>query len=209
MVARREDKLQAAADMLKGEGLEVTVVVANMRDADSAPAIVARHKDAYGRLDVLVNNAGVGIAVPIDEFVDKFVDLQLTVNLRAIVQMYREAVPLLRESAKQNGTSLVVNIASIAAKRPAPLVSVYSATKAGVVGFTQAMNKELGSEGIKSTALCPAFVDTEMTTWVRDQVKQEDMIRPEDIASAVEWLLTVSPQCVVPEIQFTRPGDND
>jgi NAD(P)-dependent dehydrogenase (short-subunit alcohol dehydrogenase family) len=76
-----------------------------------------------------------------------------------------------------------------------------------VVGFTQAMNKELGSEGIKSCALCPGFVDTNMTSFVRDQVPQEKMIRPEDIGGAVRWLMTTSPQCVVPEIQFTRPGD--
>jgi len=69
------------------------------------------------------------------------------------------------------------------------------------------MNKELGSSGIKSTALCPAFVDTPMTDFVKGQVKAEDMIRPEDIAESVRFLLRVSPACVVPEIMFVRPGD--
>jgi NAD(P)-dependent dehydrogenase (short-subunit alcohol dehydrogenase family) len=209
MVGRREEKLQAAVDKLKADGLDVTGFVANLRDPAAAPSVVAQHRENYGRLDVLVNNAGVGDARVIEEQADKFIDLLLGVNLRAIVQFYREAVPLLREAAKERGSALVVNIASIAAKRPDALVSVYSATKAGVVGFTQAMNKELGAEGIKSCALCPGFVDTEMTVWVRDQVRQEDMIRPEDIAGAVGWLLTTSPTCVVPEIQFTRPGDRE
>jgi NADP-dependent 3-hydroxy acid dehydrogenase YdfG len=209
MAARRPEKLEAAGDTLRGEGLDVHTVAVDMRDPESPAAVVAAHKDKFGRLDVLVNNAGVGFGRPIGEFEDKRVDVQLDVNLRAIVAMYREALPMLRAAAAERGTALVVNTASIAAKRPAPLVSVYSATKAGVVAFTQAMNKELGSEGIKSVALCPAFVDTDMTVWVRDQVKQEDMIRPEDVASAVGWLLTLSPQCVVPEIQFTRPGDNE
>ena len=69
------------------------------------------------------------------------------------------------------------------------------------------MNSELGVEGIKSTALCPAFVDTPMTDYVKEHVKPEDMIRPEDIAEAVRYLLKVSPACIVPEMMFIRPGD--
>jgi len=70
------------------------------------------------------------------------------------------------------------------------------------------MHKELGSEGIKSTALCPAFVDTPMTDFVKGQVSPEEMIRTTDIAAAVAFLLDVSPACIVPEIQFLRPGES-
>jgi short-subunit dehydrogenase len=84
---------------------------------------------------------------------------------------------------------------------------VYSATKHAVVGWTEAMNKELGPQGIKSTALCPAFVDTPMTDFVKEHVKAEEMIRPEDISEAVRYLLRVSPHCVIPEMMFVRPGD--
>jgi NAD(P)-dependent dehydrogenase (short-subunit alcohol dehydrogenase family) len=69
------------------------------------------------------------------------------------------------------------------------------------------MNKELGAQGIKSLALCPAFVDTPMTDFVKGQVKAEEMIRPQDIAEAVRFMLRVSPACVVPEMMFVRPGD--
>ena len=209
MVARRPEKLDAAVEPLRAEGFEVQAVAINLRDAEAPTEVVARHKQAYGRLDVLVNNAGVGDGRPIEEQVDKYVDLVLSVNLRAVVQFYREATPMLRASAEEHHNALVVNIASIAAKRPGALVSVYSATKAGVVAFTQAMNKELGHLGIKSCALCPGFVDTGMTRWIRDQVPPDEMIKPDDVAGAVRWLLTTSPSCVVPEIQFTRPGDNE
>ena len=84
---------------------------------------------------------------------------------------------------------------------------MYSASKHGVVGWTEAMNKELGAEGIKSTALCPAFVDTPMTDFVKGQVPPEEMIRPQDIAEAVRFMLKVSPACVVPEMMFVRPGE--
>ena len=69
------------------------------------------------------------------------------------------------------------------------------------------MNKELNGDGIKSVALCPGFVDTPMTEFIREQVKQEDMIRTADIAGAVRFLLELSPACVVPEIVFQRPGE--
>jgi NAD(P)-dependent dehydrogenase (short-subunit alcohol dehydrogenase family) len=68
------------------------------------------------------------------------------------------------------------------------------------------MNKELGPEGIKSCALCPAFVDTPMTDFIKESVSALDMIRPQDIAEAVRMLLRVSPACVIPEIVFQRLG---
>ena len=68
------------------------------------------------------------------------------------------------------------------------------------------MNKELANDGIKSCALCPGFVDTPMTDFVKGMIPAEDMIRPEDIAESVRFLLTLSPGCVIPEIVFQRPG---
>jgi short-subunit dehydrogenase len=69
------------------------------------------------------------------------------------------------------------------------------------------MNKELNVDGIKSCALCPAFVDTAMTEFAKESVSAEDMIRPEDIAETVRALLHVSPACVIPEIMYQRPGE--
>jgi NAD(P)-dependent dehydrogenase (short-subunit alcohol dehydrogenase family) len=98
-------------------------------------------------------------------------------------------------------------MSSISGKSGQPWLSVYSATKAAVVGFTQAMHKELGTQGIKSTALCPAFVDTPTTEFVKGQVKAEAMIQVSDIAETVRVPLKMSPGCVVPEIQFVRAGE--
>jgi NAD(P)-dependent dehydrogenase (short-subunit alcohol dehydrogenase family) len=157
---------------------------------------------------VLVNNAGVGIGATVGEIVTRRLDMQLDVNLRTIVLFYREAIELLRATAKDAGGAQVVNTSSISGKRGQAWLSVYSATKAGVVGWTEAMNKELAPEGIKSCALCPAFVDTPMTDFAKaNGVEAEAMIRPEDIAESVRLLLKVSPACLIPEIIFERPGD--
>lgn len=208
VAARRPEKLQAAADGLAQAGLELQSVAANVSDEGEIQRVVAAHRERYGRLDVLVNNAGVGIGAPVGETVTKRLDMQLDINLRSIVLFYRECVGMLREAAAEHKNALVVNTSSISGKRGEAWLSVYSATKHGVVGWTEAMNKELGAEGIKSTALCPAFVDTPMTDFVKEHVKPEEMIRPRDIAEAVRFLLRVSPACVVPEIMFVRPGDS-
>lgn len=207
MAARRPEKLDAAVAGLAADGLDVQGVAANVSDEAEIQKVVAAHREKYGRLDVLVNNAGVGIGKAVGEIETKRLDMQLDINLRSIVIFYRECMPLLREAASEHKNVLVVNTSSISGKHGEPWLSVYSATKHGVVGWTEAMNKELGKEGIKSTALCPAFVDTPMTDFVKGQVAAEEMIRPEDIAESVRFMLKVSPACVVPEIMFVRPGD--
>jgi NAD(P)-dependent dehydrogenase (short-subunit alcohol dehydrogenase family) len=155
---------------------------------------------------VLVNNAGLGIGAPVAEIDTKRLDMQLNINLRSLVLCYRECVGLLREAAAEHRNALVVNTSSISGKSGEAWLSVYSATKAAVVGFTQAMNSELGGEGIKSCALCPAFVDTPMSDFVKGAFPAERMIRSEDVAEGVRMLLRLSPNCTVPEIMFEPPG---
>jgi NAD(P)-dependent dehydrogenase (short-subunit alcohol dehydrogenase family) len=204
MAARRPEKLEAACEQLRGEGLEVQQVAADVGDEADIARVVAAHRDAYGRLDVLMNNAGVGIGAAIGELDTKRMDIQLATNLRAIPLFYREALPLLRAAGAEHRNALVINTASIAGKRGQAWLSIYSATKFGVVGFTQAMNRELSALGIKSTALCPGFVDTPMTDFVKGQVPPQDMIQTSDITAAVRMLLGLSPGCVIPEIVFER-----
>ncbi len=96
---------------------------------------------------------------------------------------------MLREAGAEHGKALIVNTASIAGKAGQGWLAVYSATKAGVIGLSQAIQMEVGNAGIQVTALCPAFVDTPMTEWVQGQVKPEEMIRPEDLAETVRLLL--------------------
>ena len=207
VAARRPEKLEEAAEGLRGEGFEVEHVAGNLGDEDAVSQVVAAHRERFGRLDVLVNNAGVGIGSAVADIQTKHIDMQLNTNVKSIVLFYRECVGMLREAGAEHGNALVVNTSSISGKYGQAWLSVYSASKHAVVGWTQAMHKELGSEGIKSTALCPAFVDTPMTDFVKGQVEAEAMIRPEDIAIAVGALLDMSPACIVPEIQFVRPGD--
>ena len=205
LVARRPGKLEAAYEALRADGLEVQRVAADVGAEDDVVRAVAAHREAYGRLDVLVNNAGVGIGAPIGALDTKRMDIQLATNLRSLPLFYREAVAMLTAAGAEHGNALVVNTASIAGKHGQAWLSIYSATKFGVIGFTEAMNQELGGLGIKSTALCPAWVDTPMTDFVKGRIAAEAMIQTADIVAAVRMLLSLSPGCVVPEIVFRAP----
>ena len=205
--ARRPEKLEEAAEELRSAAIDVEAVPANMVDEDAILELVRRHRDRFGRLDVLVNNAGVGIGGPIADQDTKKLDMQIGVNLRAVVLTTRECLPLLKQAGAEHRKALVVNTASIAGKSGQGWLSVYSATKFAVVGFTQALHKEHSGDGIQATALCPGFVATAMTDWVAESVPKEEMTQPEDVAEAVRYLLRTSPACIVPELQFVRPGE--
>jgi NAD(P)-dependent dehydrogenase (short-subunit alcohol dehydrogenase family) len=207
LASRRPEKLAEAAERLRDAGCELEHVAANMADEADIQRVVGAHRNRWGRLDVLVNSAGVGVGSTVADMVTKRVDMQLDVNLRSIILFYRECADLLRAAGAEHRNALVVNMSSLSGKSGQAWLSVYSATKAAVIGWTQAMNKELFGEGIKSVALCPGFVDTDMTEFVRELVPREEMIRSEDVSEAVRFLLKTSPYCLVPEVVFQRPGE--
>ena len=95
--------------------------------------------------------------------------MQIDVNLRAVYLVTREAIPMLK-AAGADGGAMIVNTASIAGKRPQGWLAAYSATKAAVIALTEATAKELADDGVRCTAICPGFVDTAMTEWIRGEV---------------------------------------
>jgi NAD(P)-dependent dehydrogenase (short-subunit alcohol dehydrogenase family) len=200
--ARRPEKLAEAGAALRDEGLDVLDVPANMTNEEDIESMVAAHRERFGRIDVLMNNAGVGIGGMIEVLETKKLDMQLDVNLRAVYLTTQKAIPLLKESR-----GFLVNTASIAGKRPQGFLAAYSATKAAVIALTESSLKELAADGVRGTAICPGFVDTPMTDWVRDQVPAEEMIKPEDVAAIVLCLISLSPSCIVPEVMMIRPAE--
>lgn len=206
---RRPDKLESAASELRSEGIEVNACPAPADDEDALIALVKNHVEKYGRIDVLINSAGVGIGGALEGYQTKFIDMQLAVNIRAMIITTREAMPYLKTSAKENDQAWVINLASIAGRYGQPWLSLYAATKAAVANWTNGMHKEFQNEGVRFTALSPAFVETPMTEFAKEGgVPGDKMIRPEDLSSAVLWLLSLSPNARVPEIIFERVGDD-
>src|SRR3954452_23491434 len=207
--ARRPDKLEAAVEGLRPDaGIDdVQAVPANMASEEDIKRVVDAHRERFGRLDVLINNAGVGIGSAIADAQTKKLDMTLDVNLRGVYLTLRDCIPMLKEAGAEHRKALVVNTASIAGVRGQGWLAAYSATKAAVIGLSQAAHMELSGDGIQVTAFAPGFVDTAMTDWAEDQVSRDEMIRPEDLAEAVRFLLRTSPACIVPELRFIRPGE--
>lgn len=204
--ALRSEPLADAARTLERKGYAVEAFAADVASEPDVHALVSAHRRKFGRLDVLVNSAGVVIGSDVGTDLTVAVDTQVAVNLRSVILVYRECLDLLRTAGSEHGRALVVNLASYAGKWGQPWMAVYSATKAGVIAYSDAMNLEIGASGIKSVALCPGFVDTDMTAFARDAVPRENMIRPSDVAEAVRFALRLSPSCVIPELIFKRPG---
>jgi NADP-dependent 3-hydroxy acid dehydrogenase YdfG len=196
LAARKPERLEAAA-----ADLGASVSFANVADEEDCLRLVEEHRERFGRIDVLVNSAGVGIAGQVGSISAKHLDLQLDVNLRGLVLVTQAALPLLRESR-----GIVVNLASIAGTMPTPGLSIYGATKAAVIAFTRSLNAELDGDGVRATAICPGFVDTAMTTWTG--LPGEEMIQPEDCAEVVLMLLRLSPRARIPQVVLERVGDS-
>jgi NAD(P)-dependent dehydrogenase (short-subunit alcohol dehydrogenase family) len=197
LASRRAEKVEAAAKELGAEA-----VAADVADADACAALVATHKERFGRLDVLVNSAGVGIAGRVEDLPVKHLDLQLDINLRGLFLVTQAAIPMLRESR-----GWIINLASIAGTLPTPGLSVYGATKAAVISLTNSLNGELDADGVRAIALCPGFVDTPMAQW--SGIEPAEMIRPEDCAEIVRMALRLSPHARVPQVVIERMGSTN
>lgn len=195
LASRTQEKIEAAAAELGAHA-----VTANMASEDDCIRVVAEHRDRFGGMDVLVNSAGLGIADSSGSFNTKHVDLMLGVNLRGLLIVTREALPLLRESP--NGW--VVNLASIAGTEPTPSLLVYGATKAAVIAATKTFNAEHDDERVRAIAICPDFVDTPMAEW--SGLGSDEMIQPEDCAEVVRMCLRLSPRARIPQVIIERVG---
>src|SRR6476469_9698170 len=130
--------------------------------------------------------------------------MQLGVNLRALIIGTREGLPMLKQAGAEHGKALLVNTASIAGKGGQAWLSIYAATKAAVINFTQSTHREVGAAGIQCTALAPGIVDTAMTEYAKGQVQGEEMIRAEDLGEAVDFVLRTARNCHAPDSVFTR-----
>ena len=162
--------LEAAAAGLRAKGAEVVTVTGDLLDEAAIQSIVTAADQAFGRLDVLVNNAGIGYLFgPLVEMKAEHLDAVLGVNLRAPVLMTKHAARLMIRSG-QGGR--VINIASQAAKSGFAFAVAYTASKHGLLGLTRASALELGPHGIAVNAICPNHVTTGLGAWQNDFMSQ-------------------------------------
>jgi NAD(P)-dependent dehydrogenase (short-subunit alcohol dehydrogenase family) len=194
-VASSDREKIAAAAVTLGRAHAMPGDVANEPDCSSS--IVAAHRERFGRLDVLVNSAGILHHGPLEELALVDWDRQLAVNVTGTFLMTKHSLPLLRASQ-----GLIVNMASMAGKTGNPGRAAYGATKAVVISLTQALNTELERDGVRAISICPGFVDTPMAGI--STVHREEMIQPADVAEIIRTTLRLSPHAHIPEIVIAR-----
>jgi NAD(P)-dependent dehydrogenase (short-subunit alcohol dehydrogenase family) len=197
LVSRQPEKIEAAAAEVGG-----VAVAANVAEPEDCARAIAEHRERFGRLDVLVNSAGVGIGGTVEDLDLKLLDRQLDINLRGLFLVTQAAIPLLKESR-----GWIVNLASIAGTLPTPGLATYGATKAAVISLTRSLNAELDAAGVRAIAICPGFVDTPMAQW--SGLEPGEMIRPEDVAEVVRMCLRLSPTARIPQVVIERMGSSN
>jgi NAD(P)-dependent dehydrogenase (short-subunit alcohol dehydrogenase family) len=170
-------------------GLDAVAQPCDVRDYAQIDSIVAATVERFGRLDILVANAGVGAYAPVHELTLEWLDEIIDTNLKGTIYAVRAAVPHLLET----GEGDIVTVGSVAGLRGLPLESVYCASKFGQVGFTRALDHELREHGVRCTNVCPGGVATEFALEAgrgRSPDVLPTMMQPEEAAEFVIFALT-------------------
>jgi NAD(P)-dependent dehydrogenase (short-subunit alcohol dehydrogenase family) len=196
LAARTVPDLDTVASQIQALGRQALVVPADVRDDRSVHVMVETTLERYGRLDVLVNNAGLGHFGPVDELTLEQFDEMLGVNLRGPFLCTRAVVPAM----KRQGSGAILNIASVAGLVANPNLAGYNATKFGLMGLSEACMLELRHFGIKVATICPGSTATEFAGG-RDAT---DRLTVEDVAQAVLAVLTAGPQVLISQLHL-RP----
>lgn len=199
VTGRRPDEVTALADHLAATGAQVQPLVGDLLEPAAPGELVAAHLDRYGRLDLLVNTAGVAQRRPLAEVDVRRSGTVVEVNVLATVALLAAALPALRTAASTRPGALVVLLSSIVGVRPVAGYGLYSATKAAVLSLARTVNEEENGNGVRATALCPGFVDTPFT-----DALSGDFLPASDIAEALRFLLRLSPAARVPALEIGR-----
>ena len=205
LAARREDRLRDLAQRITDAGGQAQVIVADFTDEHQAQRAVRETEAAFGRLDILINNAGVMYLEPVAT-----ADLgrwrsMLELNVLGLIAATQAALPGM--TARKDGH--IVNIASTAGHVSNPLAAAYSATKFGVVGFSESLRKEVHKDNIRVTVISPGMAATELRDHIAVEAVQSAVnsaaaamrqLTAEDVADAILYAVSRPPHVTINEI---------
>ncbi len=202
LAARDEQRLSNVCQSVRSTGAQVEQVQCDVAQTASVRHLFQECERLYGRLDVLFNNAGVGQYVPTALTTDEIWDEAINVNLRGASLCVRESLPLFEKS----GGGLIINNASVAAKRGFPNFAAYCASKAGLLGLSNALREELREKKIRVSVIMPGATDTPFWDHVAGDWNRSLMIRPEQIAQTVAGIVEMSPDALLEEVTLMPAG---
>jgi NADP-dependent 3-hydroxy acid dehydrogenase YdfG len=209
VVARRKDRLDALAAQIGGLAIE-----ADVTDREQAVAAVERTAQELGRLDVVINNAGVMLLGPIVDAPVEEWDRMVDLNLKGLLYVAHAALPHLQSAAEREPRRVadLVNVSSVAGRRVGAGGGIYQMTKHGVGVFSEALRQEVTSRYVRSSLVEPGATESELVTHVRKEVRDqlptgvEQKLEAEDIADAIVYIVTRPRHVAINEI-LVRPTE--
>jgi NADP-dependent 3-hydroxy acid dehydrogenase YdfG len=216
LVARRRDRLEQVADSIRDAGGTAHVVQADVTEPPHAAGAVRQAVDRFGRLDIVVNSAGVMLLGPALQTPTGEWDRMVALNVQALLHVTHAALPHLVDAAGTSPRRVadIVNISSTAGRVARPGSSVYNLTKFGVNAFSESLRQEMLAHRVRVSVVEPGTVDTELVDHLsadvreaaRQQVAGIEALRPEDIADSVAYIVTRDRRVAVNEM-LVRAGD--
>lgn len=210
LAARRADRIAALARRIADAGGRAVAIPADVGEEDQARAFVERAHAELGRLDALVNNAGVMLLGPVEDAPTEEWRRMIHVNVFGVLYCTRAAVPLMR----RQGSGHVVTVSSVAGRVARPGSGVYALTKAGVGAFSESLRQEMAPHGIRVTVVEPGAVETELTDHLRPEIRAQATerfagirrLRAADVAEAIVFALGQPPHVALNEV-LVRPTE--
>jgi NADP-dependent 3-hydroxy acid dehydrogenase YdfG len=200
VAARRRDRLEALVAAIEADGGRALAIEADLTDQQQAIGAVERTVAELGRLDTVINNAGVMllgpvVGAPIEEW-----DRSVALNVNALLYVAHAAVPHLLRAAEDGPRRIadLVNVSSVAGRRATTGSGVYNATKFAVNAFTESLRQEITQRHVRVSVIEPGAVDTELRTHLRDEIREQtermfadiERLKAEDIADAIGYIVT-------------------
>lgn len=158
--SRKRESVDAVAKSFQNDGLEAIAIAANMGNVEEAQTLIDQTVDAYGGIDIIINNAAANpVFGPIQNTEERAFDKILDVNLKGPFELCKKAYPIL----KQRGGGSIINISSIGGLTPERGIGIYSVSKAGLINLTKVMAQDWGADNIRVNAICPGLIKTKFS----------------------------------------------
>ncbi len=202
LAARTRQQLAEVAAEIRARGGRALAVPTDVTQDAAVEALVEQTIAEFGRLDVLVTAAGTASFGPVAGTKPADWDAMLAVNLRAVMVCCCAVLPMMIQ--QRRGT--ILNIASVAAQRFIPGAAAYAATKAGVVAWSRVLREEVRAEGVRVGVLVPGAVDTPLWDAIQQGPDRSRMLRPEDVARAAVFMVTLPPSAALEELTLLPAG---
>ena len=204
LAATTEADLEKTERLVEDAGGRALVVLTDVADEQAVAHLVRTTTEAFDRLDIVVNNAGIGFFAPLEQTTAEQWDRIMAVNARGPFLVCREAIPHLRRA----GGGTIINIVSVVGVRGYVNQGAYTASKHALMGMTKTLAQEVQADGIRVHSVCPGGVATGLVAKARPDISPADLMRPEDIADIVLFLLTRRGNAVIDDVHVRRAASS-